>query len=92
MEIKQSDDGRKGKFFIEAGGETAGEMTYVWAGNKIIIDHTEVTEQLKGKNAGKQMLQKAVDFAREKQIKIIPLCPFANAMFKKTPDYKDVLQ
>jgi uncharacterized protein len=93
MEIKQSDNGKKGKFFIETDGETEGEMTYVWTGeNKIIIDHTEVSDKLKGKNAGKQMLQKAVDFAREKQIKIIPLCPFANAVFKKTPDYKDVLQ
>lgn len=93
MEIRQSDNGKKGKFFTEVDGITEGEMTYVWAGeNKIIIDHTEVSDKLKGKNAGKQMLQKAVEFAREKQIKIIPLCPFANAVFKKTPDYKDVLQ
>lgn len=44
-------------------------MTYVWAGTgRIIIDHTEVSETLKGKDAGKQMVVKAVAFAREKEI------------------------
>ncbi len=34
---------------------------------------------------------KAVAFAREKNIKIIPLCPFAKKVFDKTPEYSDVL-
>ena len=92
MEIKQHDDGNKGSFFLEVDGKKAGETTYVWAGpDKIIIDHTEVGEVLKGKNAGKQLVTKAVEFARQKNIKIIPLCPFAAALFKKTPDFGDVL-
>ena len=92
MEIKQKDDGSKGSFYIEVDGKKAGETTYVWAGpDKIIIDHTEVSDVLKGKNAGKQLVNKAVEFAREKNIKILPLCPFAAALFRKTPDYKDVL-
>lgn len=92
MDIKQSDDGSKGSFFVEVDGKKAGETTYVWAGaDKIIIDHTEVGEVLKGRNAGKQLVTKAVEFARQKNIKIIPLCPFAAALFRKTPDFKDVL-
>ncbi len=39
-----------------------------------------------------QLLHKAVDFARANQLKIIPLCPFANAMFKRKHDeFADVL-
>lgn len=92
MEIKQKDDGKKGSFYIEVEGKKEGEMTYVWAGSdKIIIDHTEVSDVLKGKNAGKQMVQKAVEFARGKQIRIMPLCPFASSVFRKVPEYGDVL-
>ena len=92
MDILHRDDGKKGSFYIEVDGSVEGEMTYVWAGsNKIIIDHTEVSDKLKGKNAGRQLLHSAVEFAREKSIKILPLCPFANAMFKKIPEYQDVL-
>lgn len=92
MTIQQRDDGRKGAFYIEETGEQLAEMTYVWAGTGLfIIDHTEVSEKLAGKGAGKQMVQRAVDFARERQVKIKPLCPFAKSVFDKTPDYNGVL-
>ncbi|MGZ6539658.1 MAG: GNAT family N-acetyltransferase, partial [Bacteroidia bacterium] len=58
---------------------------------KMIIDHTEVDERLAGKGIGKQLVAKAVAFARENNIKILPLCPFAKALFNKTPEYRDVL-
>ena len=37
------------------------------------------------------MVTKAVEFAREKGIKILPLCPFAKSVFDKTPEFRDVL-
>jgi len=92
MEIKQKNDSKKGMFYIEHDGKIVAEMTYVWAGTgKIIIDHTHVNESLKGKGAGKQMVNKAVEFARENALKIVPLCPFAKSVFDKTPEYGDVL-
>ena len=92
MEVQQKDNGESGVFFIEKDGAWLAEMTYVWVGtDRIIIDHTEVDVLLKGKSAGKQMVSKAVDFAREKGINIIPLCPFAKSVFDKTPEFRDVL-
>lgn len=92
MDVQHEDNGKKGGFFILHEGERAADMTYTWAGtDRIIIDHTEVSDALRGKNAGKQMLMKAVDFARDKGLKIIPLCPFANSVFKKVPEIRDVL-
>ncbi len=92
MEIKQEDNGKNGKFFIEVDPKILGEMTYVWAGtDRIIIDHTQVDESLKGKGAGKQMVAKAVEFARMKGISIIPLCPFAKSVFEKVTEFRDVL-
>jgi predicted GNAT family acetyltransferase len=92
MEVLQEDNEKKGKFFILENGNEEASMTYTWAGtDRIIIDHTEVHEVLKGKNAGKQMLFKAVDFAVAKGIKIIPLCPFAKSVFDKLPEIQHVL-
>jgi len=91
MEIKHNDNGQKGAFYIELTGKRVGEMTYVWSGpDKIIVDHTEIGEELKGKGAGRLLLERVVQFAREKKIKILPLCPFAAAQFEKTPEYSDV--
>jgi len=85
-------NGTKGYFYISVNGKQEGKMTFVFAGvDKIIIDHTEVNEGNNGKGYGKKMVAKAVEFAREKNIKIIPLCPFAKKVFDKTPEFSDVV-
>lgn len=85
-------EGNKGYFFVEENGKQEAMMTFVFAGeDKIIIDHTEVNPGNNGKGFGKQMVLKAVDFAREKGITILPLCPFAKSVFDKTPEIRDVL-
>ena len=92
MEIQQKDNGAKGEFFISQDGETQARMVYSWAGkDRIIIEHTEVSDKLRGQGAGKQMVARAVVFAREKGIKIVPLCPFAKSVFNKVKEYGDVL-
>jgi hypothetical protein len=68
-------------------------MTYSKAGdNMIIIDHTDVSDNLRGQGAGKQLVMKAVEYARSNNIKILPLCPFAKSVFDKTPEIGDVLK
>ncbi len=92
MEIKHTIVENKGVFFIEEDGERVAEMTYVMAGNdKMIIDHTEVSGKFEGKGLGKLLLAEAVSFSRKNKIKIMPLCPFARAVFDKTNEYTDVL-
>lgn len=92
MEIQQKEVDNKGMFYVMQDEKILAEMTYVWAGaDRIIIDHTDVDESLKGQGAGKQMVTKAVEFARRKGIKIIPLCPFAKSVFDKVKEFSDVL-
>lgn len=92
MEIQQEDNGKKGKFFVIRDGKQEAAMTYVYAGEIIIIDHTEVGDVFKGEGVGYKLVQAAVDFARKSNKKIKPLCVFANAVFKKKgQEYADVL-
>lgn len=92
MEVKLKETETKGAFYLEEAGEILAEMTFSKAGEKmIIIDHTEVSEKLKGKSAGKQMVVAAVEFARSKGIKILPLCPFAKSVLQKDVSLQDVL-
>jgi predicted GNAT family acetyltransferase len=92
MNIEQMEHGSKGVFLIKENNQRLAEMTYSKAGDHlIIIDHTEVSDALRGKGAGKQLVTAAVNYAREKKIKILPLCPFAKAVFDKTQEFSDVL-
>ena len=91
-EVQLKINGDKGFFFIDVDEKHEAMMTFVYAGkDKIIIDHTEVNPGNEGKDFGKKMVTKAVEYARENGIKIIPLCPFAKSVFDKTPAFKDVL-
>ncbi|REH00343.1 GNAT family N-acetyltransferase [Flavobacterium aquicola] len=91
-EVQLEINDKNGFFHIDINDKTEAKMTFVFAGpDKIIIDHTEVNEGNNGKGYGKKMVAKAVEFAREKNIKIIPLCPFAKKVFDKTPEFRDVL-
>ena len=92
IEIKQIDQDTKGYFVASDSEHEAGRITYTFAGNsKIIIDHTDVNDEYRGQNIGKRILMEIVEYAREKKIKIIPLCPFAKAIFEKVESIRDVL-
>jgi predicted GNAT family acetyltransferase len=94
MLIQKKQDGSKGSFYVEEEGTVLAEMTYSMAGTELmIIDHTEVSDELKGKNVGYQLVESAVEYARANKMKILPLCPFANSVFKKKiQEFGDVLR
>lgn len=69
------------------------EITFVYTGEELaIIDHTIVDESLKGQGIAKQLVAKVVEKMRAEHRKIIPLCPFAKAIFDRTPEYNDIRQ
>lgn len=89
FKIRHENDGRRGSFFIEEGAKRFAEMVYVMAGaKKMIIEHTEVDDSLQGQGIGLKLLKELVDYVRKEEIKVIPLCPFAKAMFKKKKSYR----
>ena len=92
MLIQHKQTGSKGSFFVAREETILAEMVYTMpSADKMIIEHTEVSDELRGQKVGYQLLDTAVEYARINKLKIIPLCPFANAVFKKKPELADVL-
>ena len=94
MLIQQKQEDTKGSFYVEENDTVLAAMTYSMTGTSLmIIDHTEVSDELRGKNVGYQSVQTAVEYARANHIKILPLCPFAKSVFeKKGAEFADVLR
>ena len=93
MQIQFEQSESKGAFYIELNGKRLAEMVFSRAGeNLLIIDHTDVSDELRGTGAGKKLVTEAVEYARQNNIKIIPLCPFAKSVFDRTPEFADVLK
>jgi predicted GNAT family acetyltransferase len=91
MLIQHKQVAGKGIFYVGQDGAFEAEMVYTMASNKMIIEHTEVDESLEGKGVGKQLVYTAVEYARNHNLKIVPLCPFAKAVLDRTTEWHDVL-
>lgn len=91
MEIKHRENNRRGMFYIENEDGLIAELTYYKRDDKVItIDHTEVKRELENQGIGSSLIQKSVEFARENNLKIDPLCPFAEVQFDRNKQYSDV--
>ena len=94
MLIQHEQQGNKGSFYVEENTNRLAEMIYNVSANELmIIEHTEVSDELRGKNVGYQLVHTAVEYARTNHLKILPLCPFARSVFdKKHAEFGDVLK
>ncbi len=92
-EIRREENGSKGRYVIEGPNGEVAEITYSRTSPAlIIIDHTEVPDAFRGQGVGARLVAQAVEDARTAGAKIIPLCPFAAAQFRRhAGDWADVL-
>jgi predicted GNAT family acetyltransferase len=80
-----------GAFYIKDGEEQIGEMVVGISGPNLTVYHTEVSTKDEGKGYAKKLLNAMVDYARSNHLKVIPLCPYVHAQFKRHPEeYADV--
>jgi hypothetical protein len=84
--------GSKSFYYGDSEENPSAEMSYVLTGEKLmIIDHTYVSEELKGQGVGNRLLNEVVDWARNEGRKIMPLCPFAKAQMEKHASFHDMI-
>jgi predicted GNAT family acetyltransferase len=92
-DIELEDSGSKGRYFLRSPEGVVAEMTFSKVGESmIIIDHTEVPDAFRGQGVGLRLVTRAVEDMRATGKKIIPLCRFANAQFRRHKEWADVLK
>lgn len=91
-EIKLSLDEKKhGHFYADENNEQVAEMVIGISGNDLTVYHTEVLPKAEGKGLAKKLLTAMVDYARKNNLKVIALCPYVFAQFKRHPEeYADI--
>jgi predicted GNAT family acetyltransferase len=91
-DIRREERGSSGGHWVVVVDGHEAEMTYSRASPAlIIIDHTEVSDALRGRGVGQALALRAVEDARREGLRMIPLCPFATARFERHPEWWDVL-
>jgi len=53
--------------------------------------HTEVPPESEGKGVGSAIVLKALNYAKENNFKIVPICPFVQAYLKRHPQWNEII-
>jgi predicted GNAT family acetyltransferase len=78
-----------GRLEIERHGHVA-YLEYVLAGKVLQLIHSEVPEALRGQGLGSELAHSALEWAREKGLKVDVICPSVAEYLKKHPEYVDL--
>jgi len=85
--------GSKGRYVLRGADSAEAELTFTRVGEKqIIIDHTGVPNALRGQGVGLKLVERAVKDARAAGRTVIPLWSFVAAVFRRHPEWSDVLK
>ena len=59
--------------------------------DRLFLIHTEVPPELKGKGAGSAIVQKALQYAKDNNYKLVPICPFVQSYLKRHKEWNSIV-
>lgn len=66
-------------------------IEYIRAKNNIYLTHTEVPQELEGQGIGSELIKQALEDIKEKDLTLVPLCPFVAHYIKEHPQWKELV-
>lgn len=85
------DNPRLQRFEADLGDGSFAIAEYKLFSDRIVFTHTEVPPQHEGKGIGSALIRFALCSARERALKVIPICPFFAAYIRKHVEEQDLL-
>jgi predicted GNAT family acetyltransferase len=85
------DNAERHRFEIDLGDGTFAFAEYNLIPGKIMFTHTEVPESHGGQGLGSALIRFGLAAARERGLKVIPICPFFAAYMQKHEEVQDLL-
>ena len=81
----------KNRFELPVEEDTAYIEYILTKDNIIFLTHTEVPQALEGKGIGKKIVGQTLDYIKQKDYTLAPLCPFVASYIKRNPEWKSIL-
>ena len=64
-------------------------IDFIPAGRVLVFTHTEVPPVLGGNGIAGQMTRAALAYAKDNQVKVVPLCPYMSAYLRRHPEHQN---
>lgn len=91
MTVSVADNPQAERYELTAEDERIGFVTYRLQPGMIALLHAEVNPAHEHQGWGSRLVAGALDDARERGLKVRPVCPFVAAYIERHPDYRDLL-
>jgi predicted GNAT family acetyltransferase len=86
-----TDNHERHRYEAEVPGGTA-FAAYRMQDGAIVFTHTEVPEEAEGHGVGDALARFALDDAKARGLKVVPLCPFIASWIERHPEYKPLVK
>ena len=73
-------------------GDQVAVLEYTLAKGLIVYNHTEVPEALEGQGIASRLAKEALDYAKQHELKVMPLCPYVAAYIRRHPEYRELVR
>jgi len=78
------------RYELDEQGETSW-ADYRLQGERLFIDHVESPPALRGTGAAGRLMKALAQDARDRGLKITPICGYAAAWLRRSPEFKDLV-
>lgn len=68
-----------------------GELRYNIIGSQIVLEHTEVSPELRGRGVAGALAKAGLEYARANGLTVIPVCPYVIGYLARHPEYRTLL-
>ena len=89
-ELSLKDNTDLNRFELEVEGNIA-FLEYKRSRDWLFLIHTEVPESMEGKGVGSAIIQKTLQYAKDNNYKIVPICPFVQSFLKRHPEWNEIV-
>jgi predicted GNAT family acetyltransferase len=79
------------RYEIQVDGKPAGLLQYRLQPGLIELVHTEIDEEFEGRGLGSRLISFALNDARERELAVLPLCPFVKDYIQRHRQYVDLV-
>jgi len=81
------------EFVLRIDGERFGFLEFTRPDVGVLcIEHVEVSPHLRGAGLGRELVQKAVAFARGTSLRVVPICSYARVVIERDPALASALE
>jgi predicted GNAT family acetyltransferase len=92
MDLTVVDVPERSRYEVSADGEVVGFSAYHLIDRGVYaLPHVEIDPAFEGKGVASRLMRDSLDHIRARGLKIVPICPFAQAYLKKNPSYADLV-